>query len=158
MEKLALSPNTCKRGLPERSGFWHPRLPDVTVHDVVVSLKPLERASASLRRALTQPKDEFLRDSVIQRFEYTYELAWKCLRRYFEQNQRLTESNVKNLWREAGKQGLIDDVERWFGYHEARNRTSHTYDEAVAEQIYEAARAFADDVEVLIDRLRPLVG
>lgn len=47
----------------------------------MISLKPFKNAQASLEKAVAQPKDEFIRDSVIQRLEYTYELAWKTLKR-----------------------------------------------------------------------------
>jgi len=48
----------------------------------MIILTTFEKALLSLEKALEQPKNEFIRDSVIQRFEYTYELAWKMLRRF----------------------------------------------------------------------------
>ena len=64
-----------------------------------LSINPLENAVKSLERSLKQEKNEFTRDSTIQRFEYTFELAWKTLKRYFWWTQQLDESNVKNSFR-----------------------------------------------------------
>jgi len=56
-------------------------------------LTPLTKAVASLELALVQPKNEFVRDAVIQRFEYTYELCWKMLRRYLISDIGVEEVN-----------------------------------------------------------------
>ncbi len=117
-------------------------------------LTPLEKAVASLEDGLRQPKTIYNRDMVIQRFEYTYELAWKMLKRYLQMYCGIEEGVIKNLYREAGKLRLIDSVEAWFSYQEARNLTSHTYNEDVAEETYAAARDFLNDVKVLLKHLK----
>lgn len=122
-----------------------------------LSLKPLKDAAASLEDALKRHVDDLTRDGVIQRFEYTFELSWKTLKRYFTLNNNLKEDNVKNLFREAGKQGLIDSVERWFSYHKARNLTSHTYSEKIANEVFSVCKDFSTDVGLLIDRLENLI-
>lgn len=72
---------------------------------------------------------------------------------------RFTRSNVKNLFREAAKQGLIERVEDWFVYHRARNETSHTYDEKKAEEIYQLAGEFYVQASEMLKKLeRLLVG
>lgn len=123
----------------------------------LLSLAAFKKALASLERAIQQPKNEFNRDSVIQRFEYSFELSWKILKRYFMLNQNLDESHIKNLFREAGKQGLVDSVENWFAYHKARNLTSHTYNEETAEEVYLAACDFYKDAVVLLSRLEKVL-
>jgi nucleotidyltransferase substrate binding protein (TIGR01987 family) len=122
------------------------------------SLQPLKLALASLEAIVNEPKTDIVRDAVIQRFEYTFELSWKSLKRYFEIYNSLSEDNIKNLIREAGRQGLIDSVEAWFEFHKARHLTSHTYSLKVAEQVYETAVRFAKSARVLLDRLDTLNG
>ncbi|MBK7843531.1 MAG: nucleotidyltransferase substrate binding protein [Bdellovibrionales bacterium] len=122
-----------------------------------LSLAPLKNAISSLKRSLEQPKDEYTRDSSIQRFEYTFELSWKTLKRYFSWNQSLDESNIRNLFREAGKQSLIQSVEQWFGFHRSRNKTSHIYSEKVAEEVYETAKEFLPEVEFLQSQLEKVL-
>ncbi len=93
---------------------------------------------------------------VIQHFEFTYELCWKFIRRWLRQN--LGSSNVdglsrKDLYRVAAENRLIDDVKAWWGFHEARNLTSHTYDEETSEEVFQAALRFKDYARALLDAL-----
>src|SRR5579872_546911 len=108
-----------------------------------IILTPFKKALASLDNALAQPKNEFTRDAVIQRFEYTFELAWKMLKRHIEQEVGSEQFSIKNLFRDAGRLGLINNVDQWFSYHKARNLTSHTYNERTAEETFQAAQLFA---------------
>lgn len=126
--------------------------------DDAFSLAPLKQALSSLEQIRDQKKDPVVRDAVIQRFEYSFELCWKTLKRYFKINNNLDEDNVKNLFREGGKQGLIEDVEAWFGFQQARNLTSHTYSEKVAEEVYEAAKKFLPKAQSLLLGLEKLNG
>ena len=113
-----------------------------------------QKALASLERALNQPKDEYIRDATIQRFEYCYELSWKSLKRYLKQYCSVEENNIKNLFRIALKQNLIDNIEDWFKYHESRNITSHTYNEISAEEVYKLAANFITDAKFLLAKIK----
>ena len=112
-----------------------------------------QKALASLERALNQPKDEYIRDATIQRFEYCYELSWKSLKRYLKQYCSVEENNIKNLFRIALKQNLIDNIEDWFKYHESRNITSPTYNEISAEEVYKLAANFITDAKFLLAKI-----
>lgn len=117
-------------------------------------LSPLEKSLESLKDILNQPINEYIRDGVIQRFEYTFELSWKTLKRYFKEIGREDiPGGPKPLIREAGKEGLIDDVEKWLDFLEARNKTSHIYNESEAKKVYECAKDFPVFVEKLIKEL-----
>jgi nucleotidyltransferase substrate binding protein (TIGR01987 family) len=121
-----------------------------------LNLKPFRQALESLRRALAQPKDEYLRDSVIQRFEFTYELSWKALKRYLEEDEGTENVDVlprRDLYRMAAEKGLLDDPVAWFAYHRARNETVHTYQEAKAEEVYAVAARFVAAAADLLKRL-----
>ncbi len=89
--------------------------------------------------------DDILRDSVIQRFEYTFELSWKMMKRWLENNlsaEHVDGVSRKELFRIAAEHQLIDDPLAWFKYHEARNQTSHVYNQALAEEIFNVAVDF----------------
>ncbi|GGO85187.1 nucleotidyltransferase [Marinobacterium nitratireducens] len=119
-------------------------------------LIPLQKAVASLELALQQPKNEFIRDAVIQRFENTYELCWKMLRRKLIEDQG--EASVallsrRELFRMGAEYGFIGDSQRWITYHRARNETSHLYDEKKAEEVYLVAVDFLPSAQALLDSL-----
>lgn len=95
-----------------------------------------EKALFQLEKALAEPESEFVRDAVIQRFEFTYELAWKALKAYLA-TMDMTVLSPKETLKVAYQQGLLDDVDAWGELHQKRNLTSHTYDEALAESVYD---------------------
>jgi nucleotidyltransferase substrate binding protein (TIGR01987 family) len=119
-----------------------------------LNLDPLVKAVDSLRDALAQAKNPYTRDATIQRFEYTFELAWKMLRRHLATEALLEPFNIKEVFRQAGRQGIIANVEAWFAYLKGRNLTSHTYNEKTAEETYELAANFLPDAQALLDELR----
>ncbi len=121
-----------------------------------------EKALASLQRVLerssTAPDDEDIRDACIQRFEYTYELAYKMLKRQLEQElpsaEELDHLPFKELIRVGAERGLVADPQRWFDYRDKRNITSHTYDEAKARKVFSVLEDFASDAADLLQRLK----
>ncbi len=123
-----------------------------------ISLTPLQNAVASLRTALTQPLNEFTRDATIKRFEYTYELSWKILKRYLSTQMEIEEHQIKSIFRQSARVGLINNLEHWFNYHKARNLTCHTYDEETADETYEHAKQFIHDVDYLLEQLEKQCG
>ncbi len=88
-----------------------------------------------LEKALHEPVSEYVRDAAIQRFEFTYELAWKTLKAYLATID-LTVLSPKETLKVAYQQGLLTDAAAWSELHVKRNLTSHTYDEALANTIY----------------------
>lgn len=93
------------------------------------------KAVTQLEKAAARPKDEFIRDSVIQRFEFTHELAWKMLKLKLE-DEGLIVKTPKETMQEALQAGLIEDGNLWSDMQKMRNLTSHTYREQLAEEVY----------------------
>jgi nucleotidyltransferase substrate binding protein (TIGR01987 family) len=126
-----------------------------------LDLTSLDSALTSLRHALvraqTSPDDLELRDACIQRFEYTFELCWKMLKRQLEQEMpspaEIDGYSYKQLFRVGGERGLIDDVEAWFDYRDKRNITSHAYDADKAADIFMTLPAFSSHAGELFKRL-----
>ena len=56
----------------------------------------------------------------------------------------------RQLFRLSAESKLIGDVDKWMEYHDARNETSHTYNEDTAEDVFETAREFLADAEKLL--------
>ena len=117
---------------------------------------PLINATNSLALAIAQPKDEFIRDAVIQRFKYTYELCWKFIKRYLTEDMGSEAVNMlsrRDLFRVAADKNIISGPLPWFTFHKARNETSHTYKKQVAEQTYLVALDFLPCAQNLVNRL-----
>lgn len=94
------------------------------------------KASKRLSEACAQPFDSFIRDSVIQRFEFCWELAWKTLKLRLEV-LGVVALNPRDVFKEALAAGLINDGNLWSEAQRMRNLSSHTYDEKLADQVYE---------------------
>lgn len=127
----------------------------------MLKIYPLKNAFNSLvkgmKRAEENPADLEVRDACIQRFEYTYELDIKFIKRYLENIHPTTEKvdqlNYRDLLRLATEAGLIDEVESWFAFREARNQTSHAYDEAKAKQVFEVIPSFIKKTKYFLEQL-----
>ncbi|WP_296618230.1 nucleotidyltransferase substrate binding protein [Marivirga sp.] len=80
--------------------------------------------------------DEMIKEGLIQRFEYTHELAWNVMKDYakYQGNFELGES--RDATREAFQLNLVSDGKIWMDMIGSRNKTSHTYDEDIANEIY----------------------
>jgi nucleotidyltransferase substrate binding protein (TIGR01987 family) len=117
-------------------------------------LKQLEQAYSRLEEALAVPRDEVLAlDGTIQRFEFTFEMAWKTLKVYLE-DQGIIAHSPKGCLREAFKIGWIAEEEPWLAVLQARNMTSHVYNEEMAVDIYTEIRKNHLIFKSLIDTLR----
>ena len=125
-----------------------------------IDFSSLRQALTSLKNALEPPPDDDLeRDGVIQRFEYTFELCWKMIRRVLIALGRAEVSaSPRPLLRDAAEEHLIDDVEAWFEFLEARNLTTHTYDQSRAEMVFQVAQKFPAFAELLLQRLEEKQG
>ena len=93
-------------------------------------------AAEKLQNVTDQDDDtvELMREGLIQRFEYTHELAWNLMKDY-EAYQGFTDiRGSRDAIRKALAIGLIDDA-KWMDSIADRNLTSHNYDESAAAEI-----------------------
>lgn len=101
---------------------------------------------------------EQLRNSVIQCFEFTYELSWKMLKRHLEAisatPEELDNSTFQNLIRMGNEKKLLrSDWLRWKAYRQARTDSSHTYDSSKAEAVYALVPDFLEEARYLYRQL-----
>lgn len=132
-----------------------------------LDLTSFRDAVAALERSLTflasesSKRDPLLREqfrnSSIQCFEFTHELAFKMMKRQLEQMiadpAAVDTMAYMDLVRSASEAGLVDDVGRFKDYWDKRNITSHTYNRAKAELIEAILPAFLGDMRSLLARL-----
>ena len=128
-----------------------------------LNIEPLEKAIASLEAALDRhgqtPTDDMIRDACIQRFEFTYELAHKMLKRFLETTSPNPDEfdgmNFQDLIRSGNERELLrSDWSLWKEYRRARTITSHTYDEEKAREVLAIVPDFLAEARFLRDSLR----
>lgn len=96
-------------------------------------LATFQRALSRLEEVVTLQRQRQLspleKDGMIQRFEYTQELAWKVLKNYIEYQGGERLAGSRDTIRQAFALGIITNTDPWFDMLESRNETSHVYDE-----------------------------
>lgn len=99
-----------------------------------IKLNNFRKALSRLSEGITKydERDDLLRDGVIQRFEFTFELAWKTLKAVFEDEGLRGLNSPKSVLREAFAAELIKDDELWLAMLNDRNSTAHIYNERLA--------------------------
>lgn len=119
----------------------------------------INRLGEVLKRYEREKTDDVVRDSVIQRFEFTYSIALKTLRKYFIERAFVID-DVNNLSfnemiRIASKLNLIkSDLEKWTQYRTMRNLTSHTYDEEIALKVVGIVPEFYEEISFLLAKMK----
>jgi nucleotidyltransferase substrate binding protein (TIGR01987 family) len=118
-----------------------------------VKLDELKKAIGRLKEALALPKSDVIRDSVIQRFEFTVELSWKALQRYLKSSGVVESLTPKNTFREGARLGIVRNPDAWIRFVDARNLSSHTYKESLAEEVYASALILPPFAEELVQSI-----
>lgn len=98
-------------------------------------------ALQSLEEAIAEPI-KIQRDiaGIIQNFEFVYELGWKYLKAYLE-DEGLQSGAPKDVFTKAYQSDLIDDEEGWLDIMRSRNLTAHTYDPVFAKKLVDMIKS-----------------
>ena len=104
-----------------------------------------------LHEVLELEENPIIRDSLIQRFEFTYELAWKSMFLWMKDEGEKVREMVRPVIQAAFRCELIDDPDTWEEIKDYRDETSHTYNESKAIEVAGFVRHQAG---ALFDRLR----
>ncbi|MCD0416239.1 nucleotidyltransferase substrate binding protein [Rubrivivax sp. JA1024] len=129
-----------------------------TKPDVSLLKRALARLIEGLARYQADISDTQIRDGLVQRFAFTYEIAHKMLKRYLEfaaPNPALIDGmSFQELIRTASEQGLLlGEWADWHGFREMRGKTSRAYNEDVALEVVGGIPRFIAEARVLYDRL-----
>lgn len=120
-------------------------------------LKDFENAFIKLKEGTQKENPDDLEiDGVLQRFEFTFELAWKTLKDYMEyQGFSNKIGSPREIIQQAFKHGIIEDGETWIKMMLSRNALSHLYDENTSRKIYkEIKKEYIELLEALIEKLK----
>ncbi len=94
-----------------------------------------EKALARLEEALQLDENDIVRDAIVQRFEFTFEMAWKTMFHYLAGRGERLPKKAWAVLPEAFTALLIEDAEVWERLRDYRNDTSHEYDEGKAIEL-----------------------
>lgn len=127
--------------------------------DITPLANAIDRLREGLARHQSEPNDDQLRDGLIQRFEFTYELCHRLLRRFIRHRaaspEEVDRMAFPDLIRTANQQGLLlGDWPAWHRYRDSRAKTSHAYHAETAHKVAEAIPGFLAEAEYLRDELR----
>jgi nucleotidyltransferase substrate binding protein (TIGR01987 family) len=126
------------------------------------SILQFEKALNSLKESIELYEDPkqidkavriVIRDACVLRFKYCTDLAWRTSLKALGSNL----SAPKPAVREMARNSLIDDVELWFGFIDARNATYHTYCEDVAVGVFNKIKLFYPEAEKLVLKLKDTI-
>ena len=108
----------------------------------VQRLSNYEKALESLASAVKLSEERLLTDlekqGLIQTFEFTHELAWNVMKDYFSYQGTQNITGSRDATREAFSKNLIEDGDGWMAVIQSRNKTLHTYNKVVADEIVNA--------------------
>ena len=136
---------------------------------MMLDLSPLKNAVAQLEEGLVLYDSDIVRQhpeirnqmraGAIQAFEFTYELSIRMIQRYLEQVSanpaEVDRLEFRSLIRRASEQGLLQSaLDAWMEHRRNRGLTSHVYNEAMAERVFQAAGDFLDEVRHLLRELQ----
>lgn len=115
------------------------------------------RALDRLHEVVVLDESDIIRDSLIQRFEFTYELAWKCMFYWLREQGESVLEMQRPILQAAFRCELIADPKLWEDIKEQRDETSHTYNEAKAVSVSAFVRGNAlAEFDVLRTKLNSL--
>ena len=133
----------------------------------IIDLTSFKKALASLFEVIkiynSDKTNLITRDSMIQRFEYTYSISLKMIKRYLAGGAFVFENidgmTFNEMIRQANKMGILrSNLEKWDIYSQKRNLTSHTYDEKIAQDVVSIIEDFVLEAKYLLEKLKEKLG
>lgn len=95
-----------------------------------------KKAVQRLEEALEEEKNVLARDSAILRFQMSFDLCWKLIKTFLREQHEIECNSPLTCFREAYQQKLIENDDFWMTMPKMRNAIVHTYEEALAEDLY----------------------
>ncbi len=126
-------------------------------YEFIDKLEKLEKALQKLEFMLSKgvDKDRAYIDSSIQRFEFVFELFWKSLKAFLEYEGKAA-AFPRQIFEEAYKGKLIDDEKIWLQMMKDRNQITYTYDESLADDIYNHIKTYIPTLKMTFTKLKSL--
>ena len=111
---------------------------DYSIEKLNNRIENFEKALKKLKQAFLEDPTELIIDGTLQRYEFTFELAWKTIKDYLEYNGIVDSiSSPRNVIQQAYQSKIIKNGDIWIQMMLDRNLLSHLYDEQKSREIYE---------------------
>lgn len=123
---------------------------------VKIKFEQFKNALTKFKEAFSFKESEIIRDGTLQRFEFTFECAWKLMQEINLKYGFETYSPRESI-KQAFQINLISDNKLWFDVIDDRNLISHTYSEATAKKIYTDIKSYIPLFEELILNANKLI-
>lgn len=126
-----------------------------------------ERLASAFKALITleelsgmEKPSQIIRDATLQRFEYTFEIAWKTAKTYLYEIEGVVAGSPKNVIRECLKVGIFDSQETTEALImvDDRNLTVHTYNETLSLSIYSRITVYAPLIRKWLERIETRVN
>ncbi|MEG0086675.1 MAG: nucleotidyltransferase substrate binding protein [Niameybacter sp.] len=121
----------------------------------------LEKAYNRLQEAcdVYDGQNDMIRDSVIQRFEFSYELSHKVLCEFLKyEGVTLPNTFPRTIYKKAYVSGLLEEEKVWLQLLEDRNATSHIYNEKLADEIAgRICTIYVQEIGGLVKKLKEMI-
>lgn len=121
-----------------------------------VTITPLLKARNQLQNAISTADSQLEITGAIKCFEYCYELSWKTMKKILEHMGIEDINSPRAVFSVAYKNKLITNLEVWNSFIQMRNLTSHTYDDQLAEDVFERLPEFARYLDQFIQTIQKL--
>lgn len=127
--------------------------------DLAPLTRAIDRLSEGWVRYQQDTSDTQIRDGLIQRFEFTYEISHKMLKRHLEVTSanpaEFDDMSFQDLIRMGNERGLLSGGwPEWRNYRDMRAKTSHTYDEDIALEVVACIPDFQKEATFLHEKLQ----
>ena len=118
-----------------------------------LSLKTLEVAILESQKKENKEKFEYFRDSVIQRFEYTTEIAWKTLKLALEELEWIECNSPKSCFKDWFSNWYITNLKMYYSIIESRNSTLHNYEKWNSVVLYDNILTYIKYLKELYEQI-----
>jgi nucleotidyltransferase substrate binding protein (TIGR01987 family) len=123
--------------------------------EILYSLDKFREALNRLNEAIQLKDSPIIVDAVIQRFEFSFELAWKTLKRVLIAEGVMVQT-PRDVLKEAFKLGYLEDEELWLDMLSDRNSMSHTYSQTQALEVYKNVPKYYEKLLCLSKKIEGL--
>lgn len=118
-----------------------------------INITPLLKAKKKFELFRQHLNSEQEKAGAIQAFEFCFELSWRTLKRVLSK-KGLDVASPRDTFRTAAQNHLLTHLEQWFDFQLKRNLTSHTYNDAIMDEVIAILPAFSAAMQQLIETLQ----